>query len=80
MAGMKLRDYLKREKITAAAFAKRIGVTQSSVSRLCGETRAPDMGTVRRIHEETGGCVSAEDFFGVQRAPDRSDMRSNGEQ
>lgn len=61
---MTLADYLAREKIVDADFATRIGVERSTVTRLrAGQIPKPDV--MRKIVEQTGGEVTANDFYRV---------------
>lgn len=62
---MKLDQYLTQRGMTDAAFAEKVGRSQSSINRIRrGETR-PDWKTMERIVEETGGEVSPNDFLGI---------------
>jgi transcriptional regulator with XRE-family HTH domain len=63
LAVMKLKDWLKREGMTGAAFAERIGVKQGTISRYTMGVRTPDMRIIEKIHIETNGEVSAPDFM-----------------
>lgn len=60
---MKLRDYLDREKLTATAFAARVGVTHAAIVRYMNETRRPEWAVMDRIAAETGGVVMPTDFM-----------------
>ncbi len=60
---MKLDQYLTQHDLTDAAFAEKVGRSQSSINRIRrGETR-PDWKTMERIVEVTGGDVSPNDFL-----------------
>lgn len=73
---MKLSEYLTTKKIKAAQFASLIGKHRSSVLRFCDGTRRPDLETLERIHEHTGGEVTAQDFFAKPpKAPTRKRKR-----
>ena len=54
---MTLSEYLKANAIRQADFARRIGVTQGTVSRLCSGRLVPDMEAAARIQFETNGAV-----------------------
>lgn len=54
-----LAQYLHREKLTQSAFAERLGVRQSFVSRLIRGEAKPSLGTAFRIEKLTGGEVPA---------------------
>ena len=64
LLGMTLAQYLKREGLTDAQFAERVGVERSTITRLRGGQR-PSANTLIAIMEETGGEVTANDFFGA---------------
>lgn len=60
---MTLAGYLAQNGITQSAFAARVGVRTSTISRLCrGETR-PEAGLVAAIARETAGAVMPNDLF-----------------
>lgn len=63
---MKLVDYLTENEETQAAFAKRSGVAQVVVSRICngGDARGRNWAL---IAEATDGQVTAEDQFKVSK-------------
>jgi len=60
---MKLETYLTKTGIKPADFAKRIGVAPASVYRYLAGDRIPARGILRAISRETGGKVTADDFF-----------------
>lgn len=62
---MQLSDYLTTNDLTDAAFGERIGVSGVSVHRYCAGERIPALDVMRRIIAETGGAVTANDFYGV---------------
>lgn len=65
---MRLRDYLKENQITEAAFAGEIGVTQAAVNRYCRGDRHPRRQILDRIAEKTMGAVTYADFSPVSEA------------
>lgn len=65
---MKLSDYLEANAIIDGDFAKLIGVDRSTVARLRGG-QIPKQETMLAIHRETGGEVTANDFFGIPKYP-----------
>jgi transcriptional regulator with XRE-family HTH domain len=67
---MQLSSYLKKSGVTAAEFAKRIGVDKTTVYRYIRGERIPNRDALSRIMEETEGAVTANDFF-CQSAPGR---------
>jgi transcriptional regulator with XRE-family HTH domain len=70
---MKLREYLAQEGITTSEFARRIGLSQPSVSRLMNGHRAPSLDTILAIERVTKGKVKASDF-----APGKSSLTITG--
>jgi transcriptional regulator with XRE-family HTH domain len=60
---MTLRDYLKANKISRAAFAEAMGVHVISVSRWATGSRTPDLRTMQAIVSRTEGSVQPADFF-----------------
>lgn len=69
MGGMRLDRYLKRHKTTPEAFAKLIGVHETTVYRFLQGLSFPKSGNLKRIAEATGGSVQANDFMDVKRPP-----------
>lgn len=66
---MKLKAWLERENLTHGEFAERIDRTAESVRRYASGERIPDRDTMPRIVRETGGAVTANDFFDLDEAP-----------
>jgi transcriptional regulator with XRE-family HTH domain len=60
---MKLKDFLKEEKITQEQFAKVIGVSQATVSRWCDGFQKPNQKMMTKILIATQGKVTANDFY-----------------
>lgn len=62
---MRLEEYLRRQGESQAAFAKRAGVAQQTVSMICtgGGSRTA---TALRIVEATGGLVSFAELAGEE--------------
>jgi transcriptional regulator with XRE-family HTH domain len=59
---MQLKAYLKKKKITMLAFADRIDVNVSTVSRICRGVVVPSRSTMERIFDETDGKVKPTDL------------------
>ena len=59
---MKLRTYLDQEGVTAMAFARRMGVAQSTVVRWLDGSIMPRLPMARCISAATNGLVSMEDL------------------
>jgi transcriptional regulator with XRE-family HTH domain len=61
---MDLRSYLEKRGITHREFAERIGVNQSTVTRLCAvDPPWPSRELLEAIARETGGKVTADAFY-----------------
>lgn len=69
---MKLRDWLDDNSVSVPEFATRIGRTPEAVRRYTNGERIPDREAMPLIAAETGGAVTANDFFGIE-APDQRD-------
>jgi hypothetical protein len=64
---MLLLDYIKQQRITFGAFAKLIDVsTPRAVQRYTTGERIPHPEIMKRIFNETGGLVTATDFYNTQ--------------
>lgn len=62
---MKLETYLSTRKFTDEAFGRRIGCSQSQVSRIKRGISKPSLGLTERIAVATGGLVKANDFMSL---------------
>lgn len=60
---MKLSDYLKENRIIAAEFARKIGVTTMAVSYWVNGKRMPEPEHIVKIYKETDGMVDANSFI-----------------
>lgn len=60
---MNLRSWLTDHNVSVADFAGRIGVTQTAAYRYVAGDRMPRPEVLRRIHAETAGEVTANDFL-----------------
>lgn len=60
---MTLSDYLSQHGITQLAFAAKLGVHSSTISRLCRGETTPEAGLLAAIVRETGGAVLPNDLF-----------------
>lgn len=58
-----LRGWLTANGVTMVAFAKKAGVTHSTVSRWCTGEVFPRGKKLVAIHRQTNGAVSADDFL-----------------
>jgi 3,4-dihydroxy 2-butanone 4-phosphate synthase / GTP cyclohydrolase II len=72
---MKLGDWLKRNQVSRADFARRIGVSPGAVTLICREHRSwLSRETAERIVAETQGAVTPNDFLSGPPAPMGLDM------
>ena len=60
---MKLKEWMRKNKVRQDVFAEEIGVTQSALSKICCGARTPLAGTMYRIAIATKGAVMPNDFF-----------------
>jgi len=65
---MKLIDWLNRNEVGVGEFAQRIGRHRVTVSRYLSGDRTPRTDDLRAIARETGGAVTANDFYGLSAA------------
>ena len=80
-----LRSYLTRSNIKASAFAGRIGVSRSYLSRLLSGDRKADASLLSAITAETGGIVTADEWVrwwgvlrGAEHGPQGADNGARG--
>ncbi len=71
---MKLKEYLKKNKLTIAAFADSIGLAPFSVERYV-KGRLPQPDAMVSIFRETKGAVAPNDFYPLN--PSRSGKAKN---
>lgn len=68
VCAMKLIDWLTQENISDEAFGRRVGRSQSQISRIkCGLSR-PSLDLVEVIDRETGGLVAVDDWINKVQA------------
>jgi len=72
---MKLADYLAREKIKPTAFAGRLNVPASTITRLLRGERSPSFEVMRKIAEETKNEASTIDDFNPPTRASKDDAR-----
>lgn len=63
---MTLKEWLESNDLSHVDFALRIGRTNEAVRRYVNGERIPDRDTMPLIVEATGGCVTPNDFFGIE--------------
>lgn len=59
---MKLNDYLTKHELSKGAFARRLGTTTATVSRIADGLVVPRRKLLQRIHQETDGLVTPNDL------------------
>ena len=59
---MKLNDYLTENGLSKGAFARRIGTTTATISRISDGLVVPRRELLERIHRETRGLVTPNDL------------------
>lgn len=60
---MRLKDWLKKQKLSQAAFAKKIKSSQGHISELASGKMRPTLETVGMIAKATKGAVSVNDWL-----------------
>lgn len=60
---MKLSEYLSKHDISAADFAREIGVNTWTVNRYRNQARIPDKATMLKIKQVTNGEITADSFY-----------------
>jgi transcriptional regulator with XRE-family HTH domain len=75
---MRLTEYLRRQKMSQAAFARKLGVAQPAVNRYCRGERVPVPELLVRIERITAGMVRVEDFVKATRQRAREAQREEG--
>jgi len=65
---MKLREYLDEAGKPRASFAASVGVTVQALHRYLTDQRIPRRSVMSRIERESGGKVTAADFYGAPPA------------
>lgn len=62
---MQLRQYIDQNNLTIAKFSEMIDCDVSTVHRYLQGKRTPATRMLTRIHEQTNGLVTANDFVGM---------------
>lgn len=68
---MRLEDWLNEQKVSVGAFARKIGVPDSTIRRVISERRSPTHAIMERIIAATDGAVLPNDFFELPMDRDR---------
>lgn len=66
---MKLAEYLKQNKISHAAFAKKVGVSRPLITRISNRKRNPSIRILVKICELTNGAVTAPELYNPELNP-----------
>jgi transcriptional regulator with XRE-family HTH domain len=69
-----LKDWLEREGISKAEFARRLGCSAATMGRAVEGTHIPHVDLMQKIYRLTKGEVQPNDFYGFRtnwRAPRR---------
>lgn len=67
LGGMEnLTSYLKSKGLSQKQFAESVGITQSSLSKMCAGLIMPSLDTAIRIAKETSGAVPADCWAGAK--------------
>ena len=64
---MKLKEYIKTNKIKQYKFAEMINASPANLSRWVNEKHIPSVLYMMKILKETGGQVSPADFYNIER-------------
>jgi 3,4-dihydroxy 2-butanone 4-phosphate synthase/GTP cyclohydrolase II len=70
---MKLADYLRKERLTAAGFAERISAPASTITRILRGQRSPSLEIMERVAGATRGAVTPNDFLVHAPKPPQGD-------
>ncbi|QDP62490.1 MAG: hypothetical protein Unbinned5079contig1000_17 [Prokaryotic dsDNA virus sp.] len=60
---MKLRHYIRQNKLTQTKFAHKCGLSKATVSRIIAGERQPSLRVMQIIYRATEGKVTPDDFF-----------------
>lgn len=63
---MDLLEYAKKEGLTLSAIAESLETSVVNISRYCAGKVIPRPEMMRKIHDLTGGEVTASDFYGLR--------------
>lgn len=62
---MKLNEYLNEQGISMGSFAKTVGTTTATISRIADGVVVPRKELMQRIHKTTNGSVTPNDLVGL---------------
>ena len=61
-----LSRWLDKSRFSRDEFAAKLGITRTSLDRLCRADRRPSLALALRIEEETSGAVTVRDWQSVE--------------
>ena len=73
---MRLREYLKKYKITYKTFGKRVGVSDAHITNIINNERNPSPHLMKKIEDVTKGEVTMQELFNPE-APTRLKRMEN---
>lgn len=78
---MTLEQYLKskKPKISHAAFAELVGVSQVTINRYIRGDRFPNKKMIEKIHLATNAAVTAGDWYSLPKVPKASKRKALAE-
>ena len=77
---MKLNDFLDAEDTSMGEFARAIGTTTATVSRVADGTVIPRKALMQRIYDATAGKVTPNDLIGLYCVTCRGDESSTNKE
>ena len=63
---MTLNEYMAKEKISMRDMAVSIGVTYEAIRKYANGERIPKSDILKKITRQTGGAVTANDFYSLK--------------
>lgn len=73
---MKLQEYLKTNKISVIAFAKKLGRSRAAVYRYLDGSIPKNEEDIQKIYLLTGGCVTANDFYNLDKIKLKTNIKN----
>jgi len=74
MENMKLKDYMKQERLTETKLSADIGISQQHLNRLIRMLSNPSLPLAKKIQEKTNGQVSIEELLNP-KLPSRLEIK-----
>ena len=72
---MKLEEYLKTSGISQRTFAKRVGISSSSISMWLSGNRNPSTKIMKKIEDLTSGQVTMQELFNPNVPPQQAECQ-----